>query len=123
MKQPNGAFAPGSVVKRPIAGIFGLWGLFKHVGVFVGNGQVVHFAGLPGSGAGGASIVQTSLKEFADGQRVTLYAAPRNKEHAAAIIREARRLLYVQENTFNGRYDLALNNCEDFTKHCFETPY
>ena len=34
---------PGTILKRPIGGFFGI--LFSHTGVYIGNGVVIHFNG------------------------------------------------------------------------------
>ena len=59
------------IKQQPMPGdvIYASRGLYKHYGIYIGNGRVVHFAALGGNelDASKAEIVETSLAEFLKG--------------------------------------------------------
>ena len=111
------SFTPGTIVKRAIGGPTGL--LFSHMGVVVGDKQVIHFNGEQKI-ANDACIVQTSLSEFAAGRNVFMHVTPRSIAHSERIIGHARKMLNTKENGWNGMYSMVSRNCEDFCADCFE---
>jgi hypothetical protein len=117
---PIPVYPVGAVVGRPLSGLWGLLG-YRHVGVYVGAGRVIHFDGTPMERAG-ARLREDDIDAFSGGYDVSVYDAPRNPAHGAAVAAEARRLLR-EENHFDGRYDVVFNNCEGFTRHCFAVEY
>ena len=106
----------GTILKRDLDGLPGL--AYSHVGVYVGLGRVIHFNGAPGAGTE-ATIEETSLHGFSKGRRLSELAVPESEGHGAAIAAEARRVLSAP-HSWNGRYNAAFRNCEDFAQHCFE---
>lgn len=113
-------FPPGSILKRPLPAFWGLF--FLHMGIYIGNGQVIHFNG-ERKKTTDATIRQEPLEVFAGGFPVKLHAAPRNAAHAAAVCAQADHFLRDSGNRWNGRYGMFLNNCEDFTITCFQVRY
>ncbi len=110
----------GSMVQRPLRGVGGT--VFKHVGIYVGNNQVVHYIANEKKDKS-AVIVKTSLRKFADGKRVSVRAEPKNRAHQIAVKKEALKVLGATKNEFNKQYDFLLKNCEDFSRHCYQVRY
>ena len=113
-------YEPGTILKRPLGGLAG-W-LYSHMGVYVGDGTVIHFNGEKQKSRG-AVLRRDTLDAFAAGRPVKLHAAPRNAHHGRAICEEAERLYQDAQNLFNHRYDWVYNNCESFCVSCFEARY
>lgn len=94
-------------------------GLFRytHHGIYMGNGQVIHYAGYSTDSnnpqAGGDCIEVVSLQEFADGREVYVrrYQATRQADTDAILARALSRL-------GEDRYCLFRNNCEHFATWC-----
>jgi hypothetical protein len=113
-------FEPGSIVKRPLSGF---WGVFYcHMGVYVGDGMVIHFNGEKQKSRN-ARLCRDSLEKFAAGKPVMLHATPKNAAHGRATCAEALARFYEEQNGFNDCYDFAHNNCESFCVRCFEVRY
>lgn len=113
-------FEPGSIIKRPIEGFWG-W-LYDHMGIYIGNNQVVHFSG-ESKKERDVLIHKVCLAEFAAGHKVQLHAAPKNRMHAIAICKKADQIYKNRNNSYNGRYHFTWNNCEDFCIECYEEVY
>jgi Lecithin retinol acyltransferase len=114
------SFEPGSILKRRLGGWYGQ--LYYHMGVYVGDGLVIHFNGEKQK-TRHAVLRQDRLDTFADGKPVKLHAAPKNRAHARAVCEAALRHYQDEQNAFNNRYDFVCNNCESFCVHCFEVQY
>jgi hypothetical protein len=113
-------FVPGSILKRPLGGWYG-W-LYCHMGVYVGDGMIVHFNGEKQK-TRNAVLRKETLERFADGRPVRLHAAPKNAAHGQAICAAAERYYQDEQNGFNNHYDFIRNNCESFCVNCFEVQY
>jgi hypothetical protein len=113
-------FAPGSIIKRSLGGWSGL--LYCHMGVYIGDGMVIHFNGEKQK-TRNAVLRKDTLEKFAAGKPVRLHAAPKNAAHAQAICAAALRHYQDEQNGFNNCYDFVHNNCENFCVHCFEVQY
>ena len=92
-------------------------GLYKHFGVYVGSGQVIHFAGPKGHeiNASMADIIKNSIPDFLKGGK--LFIQPdrtRNPLPADEIIRRAESAV----GKCKGEYNLVINNCEHFANWC-----
>lgn len=110
-------FEPGSIIKRPLGGLYGLF--YCHMGVYVGDGMVIHFNGEKQK-TRHAVLRKDTLERFAEGRTVKLHAAPKNAAHARAVCEEADRHYRDEQNGFNNCYDFVSNNCESFCVRCFE---
>lgn len=120
MGAPQGLrMRPGSIIKRDLDGAAGV--LYSHVGIFVGEGKVIHFDG-EAFGDRDVRVREVSLPQFSKGRLHKVSAEPRSQKHGAAVVAEARRLL-GDPSTWNGTYNFAFRNCEDFAQHCFEVEY
>jgi len=84
---------------------------YTHHGIYVGDGKVVHYAGLCRALVRGP-VEEVSTEEFADGQTVHVKIGDAVLYSAAAIVERARSRL--GEN----RYRLTTNNCEHFCEWC-----
>jgi hypothetical protein len=118
--------APGSLVKRRLQGWYAwvswLVGIRWHMGVYVGEGMVIHYNGEKKSIS--ACLCKEPLTAFAAGGQILLHAAPHDQQHGAAICAEAERLWREEDSRYNsGNYDFAFHNCEDFCVACYEAAY
>jgi len=84
---------------------------YTHHGIYVGNGRVVHYAGLYRSLTRGP-VEEVSLEEFADGQTVHVKVGAGAAYPAATIVERARSRLGED------RYRITTNNCEHFCEWC-----
>src|ERR1700722_20375167 len=95
---------PGSHVISPRRG-------YVHHGIYVGDGKVVHYAGLARGWLRGR-IQEVSLSQFAYGRSVWARSSDLPVFAAEEVIRRARSR--VGEN----RYRVLSNNCEHFCEWC-----
>src|SRR5258706_1784672 len=106
MKPSATELAPGCQLVTPRYG-------FTHHGIYVGDGMVVHYAGLSRSLRRGP-VELVSLEDFAGGRDVWVEPTPRPRY--AGIHAVARALSRLNED----RYRIATNNCEHFCAWCLE---
>jgi hypothetical protein len=100
----NARFTPGTHLVTDRTG-------YTHHGIYVGDGRVVHYAGLA-NGLEGGPVEEVSLEQFANGERVFASAHSSRSFSAAEIVARARSRL--GENLYN----LFRNNCEHFSQWC-----
>jgi len=84
---------------------------YTHHGIYVGDGKVVHYAGLCRSLVRGP-VEEVSLEEFADEQIVLVKLGDVALYPSAAIVERARSRLGEDS------YRLTTNNCEHFCEWC-----
>lgn len=82
-------------------------GRYTHHGLYVGGGQVVHYAGLSREWAAGP-VEEVSLAQFADGHRVWVI------EHHAVPFSGSRIVQRARSRLGERRYRVLTNNCEHF---------
>jgi multisubunit Na+/H+ antiporter MnhB subunit len=80
-------------------------GLYSHHGIFVGEGQVVHYAGDVAKNVASASVRLGTLAEFASGQPIEVVSYGKSLPPMEVVMR-AHALLG------EARYNLVLHNCE-----------
>jgi hypothetical protein len=80
-------------------------GLYYHHGIYVGEGQVVHYAGDRAKDASSATVRLGTLAEFADGQLIEVVPYGQSLPPIEVVLR-AHSLLG------EARYNLVLRNCE-----------
>jgi hypothetical protein len=113
---------PGTILKRPLDGFF-LRLFYYHLGVYVGDGLVVHFNGEAKKSCN-AVVRKETLRDFGNGKTVSVHAVPKSLEHGEAVCQEALRLHALGgANGWDYLYDFAWRNCEDFSKHCYQVAY
>jgi hypothetical protein len=86
-------------------------GWYVHHGLYVGDGRVIHYAGLS-HGLHGGLVEEISLECFAAGRGVAVRTGAPLRFEAAKVVERARARL--GEN----RYRLLTNNCEHFCEWC-----
>lgn len=84
---------------------------YCHHGIYVGDGKVVHYAGLAGSLRRGP-VEEVSIARFAAGYKVSIEPSPDPVYGESEAVQRARSRL--GEN----RYRLLTNNCEHFCAWC-----
>lgn len=82
---------------------------YRHHGIYVGQGRVIHYAGLFLYPRG--CVEEVAVAEFTDGRPVSVGCTP-DWRCAEDIVRRARSRLG------ECRYDLLSNNCEHFCSWC-----
>ena len=85
-------------------------GIYRHHGIYVGNGRVIHYAGLA-RGLRPGPVEEVSLEQFARGRQVCVRTDPARFDRAEVVRRARRRLGEAQ-------YRLLTNNCEHFCQWC-----
>ena len=76
---------------------------YAHHGIYVGNGRVIHYAGLA-YGLRRGPVEEVSLERFAQGRSVDIRRDPRNFDSGEVVKRVRSRL-------GESRYRLLTNNC------------
>ena len=97
-------FPPGSHLVTPRFG-------FAHHGIYVGNGRVVHYAGLSRSLRRGP-VEEVSLAVFQNGKPVAIRDDVTRRYPTALVVQRAR------SRVGEDRYRVATNNCEHFCTWC-----
>jgi cell wall-associated NlpC family hydrolase len=85
---------------------------YTHHGIYVGDGKVVHYAGMHRRALSRGPVEEISLEEFGDGQVVLVRIDAAVHFPASVIVERARSRL--GEN----RYRITTNNCEHFCEWC-----
>jgi Lecithin retinol acyltransferase len=83
---------------------------YRHHGIYVGNGRIIHYAGRISHARG--LIEEILLAEFAQQRAIRIERLPAGSFDAQEIVRRARSRLGER------RYDLLRNNCEHFCNWC-----
>lgn len=113
--------------------------LYRHFGIYVGKGKVIHFAPKDGDVGKNAVVHETSIEEFADGNEVCVFEFS-EKYHSKSILRKIAmskdyklqsprntvkraQSMLGQKGLNNAGYNLIMNNCEDFAIWCKTNVY
>jgi hypothetical protein len=80
--------------------------LYTHHGIYIGNGRVIHYAGLAYGWRRG-SVEDVPLERFAHGHSIRVRPDPRRFDSRAVVERARSRL-------GERRYRILTNNCEHF---------
>lgn len=92
------------------------WG-YSHHGLYVGEDEVVHFAGSPTERWRNARVKRESMGAFLAGAtqfEILLYADITPRERRKAV----KRALHVWRHEAHDTYNLFFNNCEHFATFC-----
>jgi hypothetical protein len=102
----------GIIIQQLTDGVF----TYRHFGVDVGDGTVIHFSGFKPSTA---RIVHTSIDEFLDSGKLYKDLSVETDSNYKKFTRDEiiRRAKSYIGNDYGG-YDLVNNNCEHFAKWC-----
>jgi len=89
-------------------------GIYKHYGVYTGDGKVIHFAPLAGTeiNAENAVIHETTLKNFLKDGTLSIDKKIKAITSRRKIVERARSQIGKKS------YNLAFNNCEHFAHWC-----
>ena len=85
--------------------------LYAHHGIYVGNGRVVHYAGLCNGWQSGP-VEEVSLEQFANGERVLAI------EHSSRSFPRAEIVARARSRLGENMYHILRNNCEHFCEWC-----
>ena len=96
--------------------IYAVRPLYRHYGVYVGDGRVVHFAAKKEfeTSAEDAFIQETTLADFAKDDEVFVEAESDGAFPPAEVVQNARSMV----GKGKGEYSLVFNNCEHFANWC-----
>jgi hypothetical protein len=84
---------------------------YSHHGLYIGNQQVIHYAGLA-NGLSGGAIEITSVSAFANGNNV------RVKHHSSRRYNAEQSVNRAHSRLGEDWYNVLLNNCEHFVSWC-----
>lgn len=95
-------------------------GTYLHYGIYVGNGEVIHYSYLKEENFFDKDthvrIVKTSYEDFANGSQT--YREPLREDMNANSGRKTAKIaIGMVDNNFGG-YNLVTNNCEHFANYC-----
>ncbi len=85
---------------------------YSHHGIYVGNGRVVHYAGLSGGLWQCGPVEEVSLLQFACGNAIQIADPITTPFSSEEIVRRARSRLGEND------YRILTNNCEHFCTWC-----
>ncbi len=88
--------------------------LYRHHGIYVGQGRVIQYAGWFHSAQG--LIEEVPVDEFTKRGLLCIGERPADRERGEEVVRRARSRLGER------RYDLLRNNCEHFCSWCHFGP-
>nr|WP_315468608.1 lecithin retinol acyltransferase family protein [uncultured Undibacterium sp.] len=84
---------------------------YTHHGIYIGNGDVIHYSGFH-DGLNSGPVIKTSILEFANKGHLMVNVLPERKyDPAESIVRAFSKL-------GEAKYNLASNNCEHFVNWC-----
>jgi Lecithin retinol acyltransferase len=84
---------------------------YRHHGIYIGGGKVVHYAGLQ-RGLRRGPVEEVTIEEFAKGHPIQLLPGALSTFHSHEVVQRARSR--VGENEWR----LLTNNCEHFCEWC-----
>lgn len=90
--------------------------LYRHYGIYEGDGKVIDFSASKGheTDAADACIREKSLSVFANGRECGVDDSVEQKFSPKETVRRAQSQLGKKK----GEYNLATNNCEHFAREC-----
>ena len=95
-------------------------GTYLHYGIYVGNGEVIHYSYLKEENFFDKDthvrIVKTSYEDFANGSQT--YREPLREDMNANSGRKTAKIANSMVDNDFGGYNLATNNCEHFANYC-----
>lgn len=88
--------------------------VYEHIGIYAGDGQVVHYSSLRSDKGAEPTVIETPMSVFLRGSR-TYFVVLFHSRHCyppAEVVRRAR------SRKGEAGYSLWLNNCEHFAYWC-----
>ena len=106
----------GSELQRPT----GILSAAIHTGIYIGYDEVIHFNSESSKGGKDETVEKCTLKEFSEGQEVSIREEPKDYDHGNRIVKRAKKIMKDKNNKYNGNYGILFGkNCQDFTEDCF----
>ncbi len=104
-------FQPGDIIYVNRQG-----GLYKHFGVYIGNGNVAHFApdNADELNAQTADVRIATLTAFSSGDNIHIDTIGKPQYAREEIVHRALSKI----GQLQGRYNIIFNNCEHFARWC-----
>ena len=108
---------PGDVISVSRCG-----NMYDHYGVYIGQNQVIHFAGEPGDSEildDSAMVREVSLDEFEQDGEYRIIAFPKESSIAGYHLYSAKETVERAKSRLGKKgYDIFENNCEHFAYWC-----
>lgn len=98
----------------PIGPLVNLVSSYRHYGIDIGDGSVVHFTGKDLMLTNDATVQLTLGEQFSQGREYKIDIIVRPKYDGETVVRRAMNKV---DSDFGG-YDLLRNNCEHFANWC-----
>lgn len=89
--------------------------IYAHHGIYLGNGEVIHYSGLS-KGLLKGKVIISSLADFCNGNIEGLKIV----EHTTPKFNVAERIERAKARLNEDEYSLMFNNCEHFVNYCIE---
>lgn len=96
------------------------WGnLYEHYGVYIGGGQVIHFAASDGDFGDDSEICEVPLAFFAKGENYRIVAFSKTSQMKGYHLYSAKETVARAKSCLGKKgYELFGNNCEHFALWC-----
>jgi len=106
LMKPDKTLQPGDVIFTDRV-------LYRHYGVYAGDGKVIHYAAKNGDFGSDVGVRETSLKKFSGGGKCTVLQFIEDPPFSGKeTVRRARSRIGEKS------YSLLFNNCEHFALWC-----
>jgi len=91
--------------------------LYRHYGIYAGNGRVIHYAAENGDFGADVKVRETSLEQFAHGGECKRVLLAENRTRSGQFSPE-ETISRAKSRMGEKHYDLLFNNCEHFAYWC-----
>ena len=94
--------------------------LYRHYGVYVGNGEIIHYSSENGDFGDNVSIHKTTMERFLDGEKQYFICKfPKNSRiRGYHLYTKKETVERAYQRLGEKQYDLLGNNCEHFAVWC-----
>jgi len=94
--------------------------LYRHYGVYVGGGEIIHYASESGDFGENISVHKTSMKQFLDGaEQYYICKFPKcSRINGYHLYTKKETVQRAYQRLGERKYDLLGNNCEHFAVWC-----
>lgn len=113
--EPEKQIRPGDVIFVERS-----FNLYRHYGVYAGNGEVIHYSSRDGDFGDDISIHKTSMEQFLDGAgQYFICKFPRHcRIRGYHLFTKKETVERAYQRLGERQYDLVGNNCEHFALWC-----